>query len=88
ATLDMPRFGDPTAPIHQHVAPYYIENTRSLTGIPNIVTAVLASYRGYDTLGEVVVVFAAAVGVMTLIGRRRRDSASESNEDQSRTGSE
>ena len=72
-TLDMPPYGDPTAPIHQHVAPYYIENTERLTGIPNIVTAVLASYRGYDTLGEVVVIFTAAVGVMALIGRRRRE---------------
>jgi multicomponent Na+:H+ antiporter subunit B len=73
-TLDMPRYGDPTAPIHQHVAPYYIKNTKPDTGVPNIVTAVLASYRGYDTLGEVTVIFTAAIGVMVLIGRRRRES--------------
>ncbi len=73
ATLDMPRYGDANAPIHQHVAPYYIENTKSHTGMPNVVTAVLASYRGYDTLGEVTVIFTAAVGVMALIGRRRRE---------------
>ena len=40
------------------------------------VTAVLASYRGFDTLGEAAVVFAAGIGVLLLISglrRRRRD---------------
>jgi multicomponent Na+:H+ antiporter subunit B len=44
--------------------------------VPNLVTAVLASYRGFDTLGEVTVIFTAGVGVMLLLGRgsgRRRD---------------
>ncbi len=72
ATLDMPHYGDPGAPIHHHVGPYYIEKSASEVGPPNIVTSVLASYRGYDTLGEVTVVFTAAVGVMALIGRSRR----------------
>ena len=71
-TLDMPRYGDPNAPIHRHVAPYYLERTGPHTGLPNVVTAVLASYRGYDTLGEVTVIFTAAVGVLILIGRSRR----------------
>ena len=42
------------------------------TGVPNIVTAVLASYRGFDTLGEAFVIFTAGVGVMILVGRGRR----------------
>ncbi len=71
-TLDMPRYGDPDAPIHHHVAPYYLERTGPDTGLPNVVTAVLASYRGYDTLGEVTVIFTAAAGVLILIGRSRR----------------
>ena len=69
ATLDMPRYGDPSAPIHHHVAPRYIEQSGAEVGIPNIVTSVLASYRGYDTLGEVFVIFTAAIGVLILIGR-------------------
>lgn len=69
ATFDMPRFGDPEAPIHQYVAPTFIEGAHEYH-IPNVVTMVLASYRGYDTLGEVVVVFAAAVGVLLLLGER------------------
>ena len=73
-TLDMPAYGDPSAPIHQHVAPRYLERSGTETGIPNVVTSVLASYRGYDTLGEVFVIFTAAVGVLVLLGRpgRRR----------------
>ena len=72
ATLDMPPYGDPSAPIHHHVGQYYIDKSGTEVGPPNVVTSVLASYRGYDTLGEVVVIFTAAVGVMALIGRSRR----------------
>ena len=73
-TLDMPLFGDPTAPIQQHVAPRYIEESPRATGIPNIVTSVLASYRGYDTMGELTVIFTAGIGVVLIMaGRRRRE---------------
>jgi multicomponent Na+:H+ antiporter subunit B len=72
ATLDMPDFGDANAPAQQHVAPRYIEDSPREIGIPNMVTSVLASYRGYDTLGEVVVIFTAGVGVMMMLKRRRR----------------
>ncbi|GAB5499958.1 MAG: hypothetical protein PsegKO_22690 [Pseudohongiellaceae bacterium] len=67
-TLDMPYMGDPDAPVHEHVAPRYIEDSYEEIGLPNIVTSVLASYRGFDTLGEVVVIFAAGLGVLTLLG--------------------
>lgn len=70
-TLDMPSFGDPQAPIHQHVAPRYINDSLKETSVPNMVTAVLASYRGYDTLGEVVVIFTAGIGVVVVLGRIR-----------------
>jgi multicomponent Na+:H+ antiporter subunit B len=71
-SLDMAHFGDPSAPATTHVAPYYLENTKKDTGIPNVVTAVLASYRGYDTLGEVTVIFTAGIGVILLLGSWRR----------------
>ena len=64
ATFDMPFYGDPNAPIQTHVAPYYLNQGIIDTGIPNVVTQVLASYRGFDTLGEVFVVFTAGVGVL------------------------
>lgn len=69
-TYDIPNFGDPHSPAQEHVKPYYIERSMEETGVPNIVTAVLASYRGYDTLGEVTVIFTAGIGVMLLIGGR------------------
>ncbi len=68
ATFDKPRFGDPQAPVHQHVGPWYLEKTPELVDIPNAVTAVLGSYRGYDTLGEVFVVLTAGIGVLFLLG--------------------
>ena len=70
-TYDKPSLGDPNAPIHKHVAPYYLENTQELMGFPNVVTAVLSSFRGYDTLGEVFVVFVAAIGVMFILDARK-----------------
>ncbi len=72
-TLDMPNFGDPAAPASNHVYPDYIARSVDQIDVPNIVTAILASYRGFDTLGEVAVVFTAGVGVLLLIsGLRRR----------------
>jgi multicomponent Na+:H+ antiporter subunit B len=71
ATFDMPRYGDPAAPIHHHVADDYIERTHDEIGVPNLVTAILASYRGYDTWGETTVIFTACVGVMLLLGGGR-----------------
>lgn len=75
ATLDLPALGDPNAPANAYVGAQYIERTYADTGLPNIVTAVLASYRGFDTLGEVVVVFAAGLGVALLLGFGERSLA-------------
>ena len=66
-TLDIPPFGDASNPAHHHVAPHYLEESEHEIGIPNVVTSVLASYRGYDTMGETTVIFAALVGVLLLL---------------------
>lgn len=78
-TLDMPSYGDPNAPVQKHVAPTYLRDSIPKTTVPNVVTSVLASYRGYDTLGETTVILTAGVGVMLLLGgmRRRRKAKSE-----------
>ena len=75
ATDEMPPFGNPDNPAHRHVAPRYIEESPREIGIPNMVTSVLTSYRGYDTLGETTVIFTAGIAVLILIGggRRRED---------------
>lgn len=72
ATVDMPLYGAPDTPVQQHVAPYYLTQTEKEIGIPNVVTAVLGSYRGFDTLGETIVVFTAALGVLLLLGLQGR----------------
>lgn len=74
-TFGLPAFSDPNAPIHQHVASRYVNEGMSEVGVPNIVTAVLASYRGYDTLGETTVVFTAGVAVIALLRRRGGNDA-------------
>ncbi len=75
ATFDMPAFGAADAPVNLHVAPRYLNESFGEVGLPNVVTSVLASYRGYDTLGEVTVIFTAAVAVMMLLGGRKGDDA-------------
>ena len=72
-TIDMPSFGDPNAPANLHVAERYIEKSYLETGSLNFVTAVLASYRGYDTLGEVIVIFASGVCVVLLMRKRKNN---------------
>ncbi len=76
-TFGLPAFSDPDAPIHRHVVPRYVNDAMRETGVPNVVTAVLASYRGYDTLGETTVVFTAGVGVLALLRRRRKRTDEE-----------
>jgi len=66
-TLDMPYFGSADAPIHNYLVPRYINNSMQEIGVPNIVTSILASYRAFDTLGEVVVIFTAGIGVLALL---------------------
>ncbi|MGB0542500.1 MAG: DUF4040 domain-containing protein [Longimicrobiales bacterium] len=67
---EIPPFGGADNPAHQHVARHYIEDSESEVGhIPNVVTSVLGSYRGYDTMGETAVIFAAMVGVLLLLSR-------------------
>ena len=81
AALDLPAFGDPNAPAQLHVAPRYLEESGTLLHIPNVVTTVLASYRGFDTLGETIVVFTAGLGVLMLLAgatRTRRPNVAQS----------
>lgn len=66
-TWDMPSYGSAEAPIHLQVVPRYINDSAAEIGVQNIVTSVLASYRAFDTFGEVVVIFTAGIGVLMLL---------------------
>ena len=72
ATFGLPPFGAGDTVVHQHVGSEYLERSIPETGVPNVVTSVLASYRGYDTLGEVVVIFTAGIGVLLVLKGKRR----------------
>jgi multicomponent Na+:H+ antiporter subunit B len=80
ASMLLPPRGDPTAPIHREFSAagtpvagsYYILHAQEDADTENIVTVVLADYRGFDTLGETTVVFAAGVAVFLILRRSRR----------------
>jgi multicomponent Na+:H+ antiporter subunit B len=74
AAFGLPEFGDPASPANAHVGRSYLLETPHEIGAPNVVTAVLASYRGFDTLGETVVIFAAGIGVALMLGFGPRSS--------------
>ncbi len=76
-----PIFGDPNSPANTHVGMDYIRGTPIEIGVPNVVTAVLASYRGLDTLGETVVIFAAGIAVAAVLPRYRRRKSDANAED-------
>jgi len=67
----IPAVGDPTAAVwsNEAVTQYYIAQTYADTHVDNTVMAVLAGYRGFDTFGEAVVVFAAGVATMLVLRR-------------------
>lgn len=72
ATGDFPAWSDPASPAHRHVSPHYIEHSLHETAVPNIVTAVLADYRGFDTMFETTVIFCAGVVCFFLLRRPER----------------
>ena len=71
ASTGLPKIGDPDAAANEHVSAFYIENSEHDTHAPNIVTAVLADYRGYDTLGETVVIFTAGLACVLILMKRK-----------------
>ncbi|MEL7127966.1 MAG: DUF4040 domain-containing protein [Pseudomonadota bacterium] len=76
ATIDLPALGDVSSPANAHVGAEYLARVEADTGVPNVVTAVLASYRGFDTLGETGVIFAAGIAVALLLGFGERSLSS------------
>lgn len=75
AALDLPEYGAKNSALQSHVNKYYIENTQKDTGLPSYVAAILASYRGYDTLGETSVILIAGLGVLLILSRRKEENA-------------
>ncbi len=72
AAGDFPDWGDPHSPASVYLSPHFIEKTMEETSVPNMVTAVLADYRGYDTMFETIVIFCAGITVLTVLRRTHR----------------
>ena len=68
--LDMPNFGAEQTPLQENISKYYIDNTTHLIGIPSMVAAVLASFRGFDTLGETIVILIAGLGILLIMNNK------------------
>ncbi len=68
ASEDFPSWGDPHSPANQYrVSSHYVQNSFGETSVPNMVTAILADYRGYDTLFETVVIFTAGIAIIAIL---------------------
>lgn len=76
---DLPAVGDPNSAPNSHVTPYYIANSALDTGSPNIVTGVLADYRGFDTLGETSVMFIAGLTAVLILTRNKDEKYRKEN---------
>jgi len=77
AEKDFPHFADQFSPASLHVSPYYITQTLHDTNVPNIVTSVLADYRGFDTMFETAVIFTAGLAVIAILRRYKQDDRCE-----------
>jgi len=73
AEADFPGFGDLFTPASLHVSPYYITQTLHDTNVPNMVTSVLADYRGFDTMFETAVIFTAGLAVIAILRRFKKE---------------
>lgn len=70
STGDLPPWGYPYSPASSSdLSRHYIIETRVQSEVPNMVTAVLADYRGFDTMFEAVVVFIAGLGILAVLRR-------------------
>ena len=68
AAEDFPEWGSSSAPASASpLSSHFISNTGVDTEVPNMVTAVLADYRGFDTMFETVVVFIAGMAVLAIL---------------------
>lgn len=86
ASVDLPGLGDPNSPANTGPGMTYVQINWYDTGVPNVVTSVLASYRGFDTMGETVVVFVAGLAVAMLLGFGERSLAETLRNSRKRRG--
>ena len=81
AVGDFPDWGDPNSPANSYrLSQHFVTETFHETAVPNMVTAVLADYRGYDTMFETVVIFTAGIAIISILRRFTTDDADSGSE--------
>jgi len=80
AGLDLPQYGNGDSAVQTHVSKYYIDNTSAEIGVKSMVAAILASYRGFDTLGETSVILIAGLAVLLILSKRTLPNAQGSSD--------
>lgn len=79
----LPAVDDAKAPVHTYLSDYYIERSLDDTGAHNMVTAVLADYRGFDTLFETCVMFLAGITALMVLSTTSKVRRQERTRDES-----
>ena len=75
AAGDLPGWADPDSPASVHLSPHYIEHSVEEMHTPNMVTAVIADYRSFDTLFETAVILTAGLACALILNQgTKRDS--------------
>jgi len=54
------------------VGDFYLQQSPETLKVANTVTSIVVNFRGFDTLGEVTVLFLAALGLSSIMYRRKR----------------
>jgi len=73
--IDLPLYGAEDSSLQTHISQYYIDHTAQDIAVPSFVAAILASYRGYDTLGETAVILIAGISVLLMFSQKINEDA-------------
>ena len=80
AIFQMPTDPTTSAPAYNDVVMYYINQAPMETNASNLIAAILADYRGFDTLGETIVLFVSVVAVGSVLRTTKADKEVNENE--------
>ena len=72
-SLNFPEFGLSSTTSDAPSTQYYLNESQVDIGIPNVVTSILAGYRAFDTLGEVLVIFIAGISVLGILREEKNN---------------
>lgn len=78
--LQMPTDATINAPAYNDIARHYLDSGASETNASNIIAAILADYRGFDTLGETIVLFTSVVAVGSVLRSTKYDKEVKEHE--------